>query len=90
MAKTSEKTSKAIVEIRKAPRIIPFVATAAVVGLIVSAITAAVIQAPGYFVGYVIGWGTVVFAAIGLFVSVVLEAIFRTRTKRLEATKIEG
>ncbi|MEY4491975.1 MAG: hypothetical protein RL085_386, partial [Actinomycetota bacterium] len=90
VAKTTEKTSKAIVEIRKAPRIIPFVATAAVVGLVVSAITAAAIQAPGHFVGYVIGWGTVVFAAIGLFVSVVLEAIFRTRTKRLEATKIEG
>lgn len=90
MAKSTEKTSKAIVEIRKAPRIVPFVATAAVIGLIVSAITAGVIQAPSHFVGYVIGWGTVIFASLGLILSVILEAISRTRTKRLEATKIEG
>ena len=64
MAKSTEKTSKAIVEIRKAPRIIPFVITAAVIGLVISAITALVINAPASFFGYVVGWGTIAFAAI--------------------------
>ena len=90
MAKTTQKTSKTTVEIRKAPRIVPFVATAAVLGLIISAITAAVIQAPASFVGYLLAWGTVAFAVVGLIVSVVLEQIAHSRTKRLDATKIEG
>lgn len=90
MAKTTQKISKATVDIRKAPRIIPFVATAALIGLLVSAITAAAIKAPANFFGYVIGWGTVIFAALGLIVAVVLEQISQSRTKRLEATKIEG
>ena len=90
MAKTTEKTSKAVVEIRKAPRIIPFVVTGAIIGLLVSAITAVAIQAPANFFGYVIGWGTIAFAAAGLVVSVVLEQISQSRTKRLDATKIEG
>lgn len=90
MAKSTEKTSKAIVEIRKAPRIIPFVTTAAVIGLLVSVITAFAIKAPASFFGYVVGWGTIAFAAIGLIVAVVLEQISHSRTKRLDATKIEG
>lgn len=90
MAKSTEKTSKAIVEIRKAPRIIPFVITAAVIGLVISVITSLVIKAPASFFGYVVGWGTIAFAAIGLIVSVVLEQISHSRTKRLDATKIEG
>ena len=90
MAKSTEKTSKAIVEIRKAPRIIPFVITGAVIGLIVSVITVLTIKAPGNFFGYVLVWGTAIFAALGLIVSVVLEQISHARTKRLDATKIEG
>jgi hypothetical protein len=90
VAKTTPKTSKATVDIRKAPRVIPFVITAALLGLIISAIIAFAIQAPANFVGYLIGWTTVAFAAFGLIVSVVLEQISHSRTKRLEATKIEG
>ena len=90
MSKSRETTSKAIVEIRKAPKFTAFVAVAAALGFVVSVITALAIQAPANFFGYVIGWGTVVFASVGLVVALIVEAIFRTRTKRLEATKIEG
>lgn len=89
MSKSKETTSKAIVEIRKAPKFTAFVAVAAALGFVVSVITALAIQAPANFFGYVIGWGTVVFASVGLVVALIVEAIFRTRTKRLEATKIE-
>ena len=89
MSKSRETTSKAIVEIRKAPKFTAFVAVAAAFGFVVSVITAMAIQAPANFFGYVIGWGTVVFASVGLVVALIVEAIFRTRTKRLEATKIE-
>jgi hypothetical protein len=85
-----EKTSTALVDIRRAPKFIPFTATAAVIGFIVSAITAWATQAPGNFFGYVIVWGTVLFASLGLVVAVLLEAFFRARSKRIEATKIEG
>lgn len=90
MSKSKETSSNAIVEIRKAPKFTAFVAVFSVLGLISSTITAWVIQAPANFFGYVIGWGTVLFACLGLIVALVVEAIFRSRTKRLEATKIEG
>lgn len=90
MDKPIEKTSTTLVDIRRAPKFIPFVATAAVIGFIVSAITAWVTQAPGNFFGYVIVWGTILFASVGLVFSVLLEAFFRARSKRIEATKIEG
>jgi uncharacterized membrane protein YczE len=90
VSKSKETTSQAIVEIRKAPKFTAFVAVAAALGLVISSITAWAIEAPANFFGYVIGWGTVVFASVGLIVALVVEAIFRSRTKRLEATKIEG
>lgn len=90
MAKTTEKTSTALVDIRRAPKFIPFVATAAVIGFIVSAIVAWVTQAPGNFFGYLLVWGTILFASIGLVVAVLLEAFFRARSKRIKATKIEA
>lgn len=90
MTNKREKTSTALVDIRRAPKFIPFTATAAVIGFIVSAITAWVTQAPGNFFGYVIVWGTILFASLGLVFAVLLEAFFRARSKRIEATKIEG
>ncbi len=90
MTSKPEKTSTALVDIRRAPKFIPFTATAAVIGFIVSAITAWVTQAPGNFFGYVIVWGTILFASLGLAFAVLLEAFFRARSKRIEATKIEG
>jgi asparagine N-glycosylation enzyme membrane subunit Stt3 len=90
VAKPIEKTSTALVDIRRAPKFIPFTATAAVIGFVISAITAWVTNAPGNFFGYVIVWGTILFASIGLVVAVLLEAFFRARSKRIEATKIEG
>ena len=90
MAKPIEKTSTALVDIRRAPKFIPFTATAAVIGFVISAITAWVTNAPGNFFGYLIVWGTILFASIGLVVAVLLEAFFRARSKRIEATKIEG
>jgi asparagine N-glycosylation enzyme membrane subunit Stt3 len=90
VAKPIEKTSSALVDIRKAPKFIAFAATAALIGLVVSSMTALVIQAPGNFFGYVIVWGTVLFAFAGVIVALIFEAILRSRSKRIEATKIEG
>lgn len=90
MAKTTQKTSSAKVDIRKAPRIIPFVLTFAFLGFVISTVTALVTQAAPSFVGYLIGWGTVAFTAVGVILAVVLEQISLARTKRLDATKIEG
>jgi hypothetical protein len=90
VANKPETTSTALVDIRRAPKFLPFMVTAGVIGLIVSSITAFAIQAPGNFFGYVIVWGTVLFATGGVILAVVLEAIFWARSKRIEATKIEG
>jgi hypothetical protein len=90
VAKTTEKTSVALVDIRKAPKFLPFMVTAAVIGFLVSAITAWVIQAPGNFFGYVLVWGTVLFATLGVIVALVFEQVSRARSNRIEATKIEG
>jgi uncharacterized membrane protein YczE len=38
----------------------------------------------------VIVWGTVLFAFAGVIVALIFEAILRSRSKRIEATKIEG
>jgi asparagine N-glycosylation enzyme membrane subunit Stt3 len=90
VANKPSKTSTALVDIRRAPKFIPFTATAAVIGFIVSAITAWATAAPGNFFGYVIVWGTILFACVGLVVAVLVESFFRARSKRIEATKIEG
>jgi hypothetical protein len=76
--------------VRKAPRIIPFVASAGVIGLLVSLITAWSIQASATFFGMVVAYGTGIFMALGLTVVLVLDAISTARAKTLEATKLEG
>ncbi|MEN9343114.1 MAG: hypothetical protein RIR24_701 [Actinomycetota bacterium] len=90
MAKKAEKISTALVDIRRAPKFLPFTVTAGALGLVISLVTAFAIQAPGNFFGYVVVWGTVLFATAGLILAVVLESIFKARSKRIEATKIEG
>ncbi len=87
MAKIKE--TKATVSVRKAPRIIPFVVTAGVIGLIVSLATAWGIQASQNFFGMVVAYGTGIFMALGLVVALVLDAISSARAKTLEATKLE-
>jgi hypothetical protein len=84
------KETKATVSVRKAPRILPFVASAGVIGLVVSLITAWSIQAPANFFGVVVAYGTGIFMAIGLVLVLVLDAISQARAKTLEATKLEG
>lgn len=82
--------SKATISVRKAPRIIPFVATAGVVGLVVSLVTAWSIQATSNFFGVVVAYGTGIFMALGLVIVLVLDAISQARAKTLEATKLES
>ncbi|MFM6977792.1 MAG: hypothetical protein ACKOWR_03660 [Micrococcales bacterium] len=87
MAKIKETKTK--VSVRKAPRIIPFVASAGVVGLLVSLITAWSIQASASFFGLVVAYGTAIFMALGLALVLVLDAISHAKAKTLEATKLE-
>ncbi len=88
MAKIKE--SKAIVSVRKAPRIIPFVASAGVIGVIVSLFTAWTIQATQSLFGVIVAYGTGIFMVLGLVVVLILDAISQARAKTLEATKLEG
>jgi hypothetical protein len=83
------KETKAIVSVRKAPRIIPFVVTAGLIGLIASLITAWSIQATPSFFGSVVAYGTGIFMAFGLVIALILDAISHARAKTLEATKLE-
>jgi hypothetical protein len=84
------KETKAAVSVRKAPRLIPFVATAGVVGLVGSLFTAWSIQATANFFGVIVAYGTGIFMALGLVVVLILDAISQARAKTLEATKLEG
>jgi hypothetical protein len=84
------KTSKSQISIRKAPRLIPFVATAGVIGLAFTLILAWTIQAPANFFGVVVAYGTGAFMAVGLIIVLILDAVSQARAKTLEATKLEG
>jgi uncharacterized membrane protein len=84
------KESKATVSVRKAPRLIPFVATAAVIGLICSLILAWSIQASSEFFGPVVAYGTAAITALGLVVALILDAVSQARAKTVEATKLES
>lgn len=88
MAKIKE--TKVTVSVRKAPRLIPFVATAALLGLIVSLIVAWSIQASGEFFGPVVAYGTAIITALGLVIALILDAISQARAKTEEATKLES
>jgi len=84
------KETKATVSVRKAPRIIPFVVTAGLIGVIASLITAWSIQASASFFGLVVAYGTGIFMALGLVLALILDAISQAQAKTLEATKLEG
>lgn len=84
------KTSKSTLKIRKAPRLLPFVITAGLIGLIVSLIVAFAIAAPANFFGMVVAYGTGIFMAIGLVVALILDSISQARARTIEATKLEG
>jgi uncharacterized membrane protein YfcA len=92
MAKTTQKTET--LEIRKAPKFLPFMITGTVLGAILGGILYAIIPAEnrtgqdifGYLVVYLAGLG---FAG-GTFLAVVLDWVSRARIKQVEATKLKG
>ena len=88
MAKIKE--SSATLTVRKAPRLIPFVATAALIGVIASLILAWSVGASATLFGVVVAYGTLIVTALGLGLALLLDAISTARAKTLKATKLEG
>ena len=87
MPKTSTKTQ---VQLRRAPRLVPFLVTSACVGLLLSLALAVAISAkPGFF-GYLVAFGTALVTVIGWIAWIILDAIFARRSRLVSATKIEG
>jgi hypothetical protein len=84
------KETRATVSGRKAPRLIPFIVSAGLIGLIVSLATAWGVHAAAGLFGVVVAYGTGIFLALGLVVALVLDAISHARAKTLKATKLEA
>ena len=84
------KTSQTQVELRRAPRLVPFLVTAAVIGLIVSLALAVSVKADAGFFGYLVVFGTAAVTVVGWVIFILLDAIFARRSRLVSATKIEG
>ncbi len=92
MAKKSDKTE--IMEIRKAPKFLPFMLTGALVGLIVGIVLNAMIPAANRtgqdIFGYIVLFMMAVGFSIATVVAVILDWVSRARIKQVEATKLKG
>ena len=79
------------VQIRKAPKFLPFLILFAVVGIIVALILNSFISEADRtaqpILGYLIAWLAGIGAAFGLMFALVLDFISRKRSKTLEATR---
>ena len=83
--------AKEKVEIRKAPKFLPFLILFAVIGVIVAVVLNAFIpeadRTTQPILGYLIGYLAALGAVLGLIVALVLDIISRKRVKRLEAER---
>lgn len=84
------KTSETTVSVRRAPRLLPFLLTFAIIGLIVSIALAVVIQATASFLGMLLVFGTALVTIAGWFIWGMVDAYFAGRPETVVATKIEG
>ena len=92
MAKKTDKTE--ILEIRKAPKFLPFMFTGTLIGLIVGIVLNAMIPSAnrtgqdifGYIVLFLMACGF----GVGTIVAVILDWVSRARIKQVEATKLKG
>jgi hypothetical protein len=92
MAKTTQKTET--LDIRKAPKFLPFMATGTFFGAALGAIFYFLIPQENRteqdIFGYLFVFVAFLGFALGTFVAVVLDAVSRARIKQVEATKLKG
>ena len=92
MAQTSNKTET--LDIRKAPKFLPFMATGTVFGAALGAILYFLIPQENRTAQDIFGYLFVFLAFLGFaggtFLAVVLDAVSRARIKQVEATKLKG
>lgn len=88
---TNKPTEKReIVEIRRTPKFLPFLLTGGILGLFVGLILWLSSGSNSQLFGYLIAYGAGIGAALGLTAATIFESVTRARTKRVEATKLEG
>ena len=84
------KTSQTTVQLRRSPKLIAFLVTFAVIGLIASLAVALVVGVAGTFMLFVLAFGTAFITFVGWVAYAILDAIFGRRSRAVSATKIEG
>lgn len=84
------KTTNTQVQLRRAPRLVPFLVTSALIGLIATIALAVSISAAAGFFGWLVAFGTAAITVAGWIIFLVLDAIFARRSRVVSATKIEG
>lgn len=84
------KTSQTTVQLRRSPKLLAFLVTFAIIGLIASLIVGLVFGVAATFLLFLLAFGTGFVTFIGWVVYVILDLIFGRRSKSVSATKIEG
>jgi len=92
MAKKTEQTET--LEIRKAPKFLPFMFTGTMIGLVVGILLYQLIPAENRTGQNIFGYLVIFFMfagfAAGIVLTVVLDWLSRARIKQVEATKLKG
>jgi len=92
MAKKPEQTET--LEIRKAPKFLPFMFTGTMIGLVVGIVLYQLIPAENRTGQNIFGYLVIFFMfagfAAGIVLTVVLDWLSRSRIKQVEATKLKG
>lgn len=93
------KETDTTLKIRRAPKFLPFLITGAVLGLITGVIlnfsfsgefADGTTTAQNGILGYLVAWGSVIGAAVGVTLAVILDFVFTRSSKEVQATKLEA
>lgn len=83
------KTSQTTVQLRRSPKLVAFLVTFALIGLVTSLILGLVFGVATTFLLFVLAFGTAFVTFIGWVVYAIVDLIFGRRSKSVSATKIE-
>ena len=94
MSETPPKEVETTVAIRRAPKFLQFAITGAIIGALIAVIRFQFIPEAARsnepFLGLLLAYFAGVGLGVGLVAAVILDAIFRARSKRAAATKLEA
>lgn len=98
--KSPERTSAATtlkteqIQIRRSPKYFPFLLTGGILGLIIAfALNASIApeaRSAAPILGYLVAFSVAIGAGLGVVAAIILDRIGASRSKTLEATKLEG